>query len=102
MEEGLTRIFTWLQDLIDIANRDDHTAAFIFLDQEKAFDRDDHKFLFKVMGMFGIGDKFIYRIKRIYSNATSVLGINDFFSESIQLKRCVRQGYHLFYSHVLE
>ena len=81
-----------VRDLIDISNRDEDTAAFIFLDQEKAFDRVNHKFLFKVMEAFGIGNNFIDWIRRIYSNATSVLGINGFFSEKIQLKRGVRQG----------
>ena len=38
-----------VRDLIDLANRDDDTAAFIFLDQEKAFDRVNHEFLFKTM-----------------------------------------------------
>ena len=34
-----------LRDLIDLANKEDIEAAFIFLDQEKAFDRVDHEFL---------------------------------------------------------
>ena len=35
-----------IRDLIEMANKDDETAAFIFLDQEKAFDRVNHSFLF--------------------------------------------------------
>ena len=81
-----------VRDLIDIANRDNDTAAFIFLDQEKAFDRVNHKFLFRVMETFGIGENFVGWVRRIYSNATSVLGINGFFSEKIPLQRGVRQG----------
>ena len=81
-----------VRDLIDIANRDNDTAAFIFLDQEKAFDRVNHNFLFRVMETFGIGDTFIAWVRKIYSNATSILGINGFFSEKIPLKRGVRQG----------
>ena len=60
-----------VRDLIEIANRDDDTAAFLFLDQEKAFDRVNHNFLFKTMKTFGIGDTFINWVKTIYSNATS-------------------------------
>ena len=81
-----------VRDLIEIANRDDDTAAFIFLDQEKAFDRVNHKFLFKTMKTFGIGDTFINWVKNIYSNATSILNVNGHFSEKIPLQRGVRQG----------
>ena len=81
-----------IRDLIDLANKEDDTAAFIFLDQEKAFDRVNHDFLFKTMHSFGFGNNFIECIKVIYSNASSVLNINGFFSEKISLKRGVRQG----------
>ena len=81
-----------IRDLIEIANKNDETAAFIFLDQEKAFDRVNHDFLFKTMSAFGIGDNFINWIRIIYSNAKSVLNINGFFSELIPLNRGVRQG----------
>ena len=81
-----------VRDLIDLANRDDDTAAFIFLDQEKAFDRVNHEFLFKTMQAFGIGDTFINWVQTIYSNATSILNINGFFSDRILLLRGVRQG----------
>ena len=36
-----------IRDLIDLANKEDIPAAFLFLDQEKAFDRVNHNFLFK-------------------------------------------------------
>ena len=81
-----------VRDLIEMANRDDDTAAFLFLDQEKAFDRVNHDFLFKTMQAFGIGDTFISWVRTIYSNATSILNINGFFSEKIKLQRGVRQG----------
>ena len=81
-----------IRDLIDLANKEDDTAAFIFLDQEKAFDRVNHDFLFKTMHSFGFGKNFIEWIRIIYSNASSVLNINGFFSDRILLKRGVRQG----------
>ena len=54
-----------------MANKNDDTAAFVFLDQEKAFDRVNHEFLFKTMKAFGIGENFINWVKTIYSNASS-------------------------------
>ena len=52
-----------LRDLIDLVDKEDTEAAFIFLDQEKAFDRVDHDFLYKVMEAFGIGPEFIGWVK---------------------------------------
>ena len=81
-----------VRDLIDLANKNDDTAAFIFLDQEKAFDRVNHDFLFRTMEAFGFGENFIGWVRSIYSNASSVVSINGYFSERIPLGRGVRQG----------
>ena len=81
-----------IRDLIDIANKEDEQAAFIFLDQEKAFDRVNHNFLYKTMGAFGIGEEFIHWVSKVYSNASAVVNINGFLSKQISLKRGVRQG----------
>ena len=81
-----------IRDLIDIANQEDEPAAFIFLDQEKAFDRVDHDFLYKTMRAFGIGDIFIQWVNMIYSNASAVVDVNGFLSKQIPLNRGVRQG----------
>ena len=75
-----------------MANKEDDQAAFIFLDQEKAFDRVNHGFPFKTMNAFGIGEGFIQWVRTIYANATSVLNINGHLTQQIPLKRGVRQG----------
>ena len=67
-----------VRDLIEMANKDNDTAAMIFLDQEKAFDRVNHDVLYKTMSAFGIGENFINWVSTIYSNATSILSINTF------------------------
>ena len=76
-----------VRDLIDLANKEDDTAAFIFLDQEKAFDRVNHKFLFKVMRSFGFGESFIHWIHLLYSNATAVLNINGFLRTPFRIPK---------------
>ena len=81
-----------IRDLIQLANDEDDQVAFIFLDQEKAFDRVNHTFLFKTMRAFGIGEVFIGWVRKLYSNATSILNVNGHFSDRIPLKRGVRQG----------
>ncbi len=81
-----------IRDLIDLANQNDDTAAFIFLDQEKAFDRVNHSFLFRTMEAFGVGENFINWVSTIYSNAFSMVSINGYFAEKIPLRRGVREG----------
>ena len=51
-----------IRDLIDMANNDDDTAAFIFLDQEKAFARIEDDFPFKTHEGFGNWGNFCYSV----------------------------------------
>ena len=81
-----------LRDLIELSNHEDLDAAFIFLDQEKAFDRVDHDFLYQTLKTFGIGDNFITWIQKIYATAKTRIKVNGFLSPPISLKRGVRQG----------
>ena len=81
-----------VRDIIDLANKTDEDAALLFLDQEKAFDRVDHQFLYKVLEKFGFGDRFIRWIRLIYSNASTKINVNGFLTDNIPLKCGVRQG----------
>lgn len=81
-----------LRDLVDLINKDDSEGAFIFLDQEKAFDRVDHDFLFSTMSAFGIGEGFTEWLRVIYSNASTMVKVNGFFTKPIALKKGIRQG----------
>ena len=79
-----------LRDFIQLANNENLESAFIFLEQEKAFDRVNHEFLYKTMKAFGIGPAFIHWIRQIYSNATTRVKVNGFLSENIPFRRGVR------------
>ena len=81
-----------LRDLIQLSNNENLDSAFIFLDQEKAFDRVNHDFLYKMMHAFGIGTTFVNWVRRIYSNATIQVKVNGFLSGNILLNHGVRQG----------
>ena len=81
-----------LRDLINLSNQENLEAAFIFLDQEKAFDRVDHQFLHKTMNAFGIGKNFIQWVQQIYSTAVTRVKMNGFLSDPIPYGRGVRQG----------
>ena len=81
-----------IRDLIDHINKDNSEGALIFLDQEKAFDRVEHDFLFRTMSAFGIGDCFIDWLRVLYANATTRIKVNGFYTEPIPLTRGLRQG----------
>lgn len=81
-----------VQDLIDCINDSKLKAALIFLDQEKAFDRMSHKFIFKTLRKFGFKDNFIGWIETLYSDISSNVMVNGFETFSFQIKRGVRQG----------
>ena len=82
-----------LRDFIQLANNENLESTFIFLDQEKAFDRVNHEFLYKTMKAFGIGPSFIHWVLQIYSNATTRVKVNGFLSENIPLRRGVRHSF---------
>ena len=67
-------------------------AVFLNVDQEKAFDRVSHKFLFQVIEKFGFGVQFQNYIKTLYSGLNSKVLVNGFLSKPIDVKRSVRQG----------
>ena len=81
-----------LRDLIQLSNNENLDLAFIFLDQEKAFDCMNHDFLYKTMHAFGRGATFVNWVRRIYSNATTRVKVDGFLSGNIPLNRGVRQG----------
>ena len=81
-----------IRDLIDLAEKEESQAAFIFLDQKNAFDRVEHQFLFEVMEAFGFGEQFITWIKVLYANAYTKVKVNGHLTEEIPIRRGLRQG----------
>ena len=62
------------------------------LDLEKAFDRVDHSFLFKLLRRVGFGQSIVKIIKLLYSGASSRLKLNGRLTGGFDIKRSVRQG----------
>ena len=62
------------------------------LDAEKAYDRVEHDYLWKVLKAFGVPPGFIRTVEDIYLNAKSWVWINGWKTYSFRLKRGVRQG----------
>ena len=71
------------------SNEDD---LIIQLDQEKAYDRVEWEWLFKVLEHFNFGDKFIGYLKTLYKNARSSVLTNGYQSCYFDISRGIRQG----------
>ncbi|KAK3570108.1 hypothetical protein QTP86_011293, partial [Hemibagrus guttatus] len=64
-----------IRDILDISRLLDLKTGLIFLDQEKAFDRVEHEYLWKVLEAFGSNPGFVAMIRVLYSEIESVLKI---------------------------
>ena len=81
-----------IRDLIQLAENNNMNAAFLFLDQEKAFDRVNHALLFKAMRRYNIGDPFIRWVEQLYADAQCKVMLNGYFTDPLPLRCGVRQG----------
>lgn len=81
-----------VRDIIDYVEMDDLECYMLKLDQEKAFDRVCHDYLFSVLEKFGFGKKFISWIKIFYKDIFSTVKCNGFLSKYFPLKNSVKQG----------
>ena len=81
-----------IRDLIDYAEQEDIPLALLSLDQEKAFDRVDWGFLYRILDTFNFGPAFCRWIKLFYTNVESAVVINGWSSSFFSPSRGVRQG----------
>jgi len=72
--------------------KDDQCAALISLDQSKAFDRVDHRFLEAVLETAGFQPEFRKWIGIMYQSPTAVVQVNGKRSGVFPIERSVRQG----------
>ena len=81
-----------LRDIVYFANNRDIPCALVSLDQEKAFDRVDHNFLWKVMKGFSLSNDFMKWVKLLYNGACGKVMVNGFSSDTFPINCGVRQG----------
>lgn len=80
-----------VRDIFDFAFNNNINLGFLSLDQEKAFDRVDHAFLFETIKAFGFGE-FISMIRLLYNDATCMIKIAGGLSVPVKVNRGIRQG----------
>jgi len=81
-----------LRSVIDYVNQKELPCGILSLDQEKAFDRVNHKFLFNCLEQYGFGPHFISWIKLLYTDIHSSVIVNKYISSTFSVTRSVRQG----------
>ncbi|KAJ4923075.1 hypothetical protein JOQ06_027811 [Pogonophryne albipinna] len=81
-----------IRDVLEVSSSLGINTGLISLDQEKAFDRVEHSFLWKVMEKFWFSAGFIAKIKVLYNKIESVLKFNGGLCAPFRVCRGVRQG----------
>ncbi len=79
-------------DILEVSNLCNLDFGLISLDQEKAFDRVEHTYLWRTLSAFGFCQKCIDMTKVLYSSVESVLKINGGLCASFQVHRGIIQG----------
>ena len=81
-----------IRQILEKLNEDDTGAALINLDQSKAFDRVDHRFLEAIMKKAGFKSDFLRWINLLYKSPSSCVQVNGKRSRTFPITRSVRQG----------
>ncbi|XP_057179060.1 uncharacterized protein LOC130547275 [Triplophysa rosa] len=83
---------SFIRDILDCGKLFDLDFGLISIDQEKAFDRIEHVYLWSALKAFGFSPDFISMIKVLYCGVESVLKINGDLCSPFRVYRGVRQG----------
>jgi hypothetical protein len=70
-----------VRDVITLVESDELEGYVIKIDQEKAFDRVSHQYIFNVLKKFGFGDVFIKWIMIFYNKINSTVKCNGFLTK---------------------
>ncbi|KAI3376754.1 hypothetical protein L3Q82_000356 [Scortum barcoo] len=83
---------TLIRDILEVSGSLAVDTGLISIDQEKAFDRVEHKYLWQTLATFGFSPGFIAKIRVLYCDIASVLKINGGLSAPFRVQRGIRQG----------
>ncbi|OJT10530.1 Transposon TX1 uncharacterized 149 kDa protein [Trametes pubescens] len=78
--------------MMEWAEVSEENGAIVALDQEKAYDKISHDYLWRVLDRFGIPESFTGIIKALYGSAVTSVVINGVTSKTYRIYRGVRQG----------
>jgi len=78
--------------IINYADLLEENGVIIALDQEKAYDKIRHNYLWEMLRAFKLPEPFIQTIRSLYQNAETLVAINSIFSSHFKVRCGVRQG----------
>ncbi len=81
-----------LRDAVDLSFKENINMGFLSIDQEKAFARVDHGYLFSALSSFGFGERFISWVKLLYRDVSVLVKVGGGLSASVPVKIGIRQG----------
>jgi ribonuclease HI len=79
-------------EIIEYCELIDFEGCILSLDQEKAYDKIDHKYLWIILEKYGFPEKFIDHIKQLYRLAKTTVMVNGVRPDPVNVERGVRQG----------
>lgn len=83
---------TLIRHVLDVSSSLGVDTGLISVDQEKAFDRVEHQYLWQALAAFGFNPGFIAKIQVLYRDIASILKVNGGLAAPFNVERGVRQG----------
>jgi hypothetical protein len=81
-----------MSTIINYTEGMEEDSTIVALDQEKAYDKIKHDYLWEVLQTFNVPIEFIDIVKSLYENAHTSVAINGILSKPFKVTRGVRQG----------
>jgi hypothetical protein len=78
--------------IVDYAEAVDENGVIVGLDQEKAYDKIMHDYLWQTLVKYKFPDSFIATVRSLYENAETRVMVNGVLSSPFKVSRGVRQG----------
>lgn len=75
-----------IKRMIDLCESEEQNGLILALDQEKAYDKILHSYLWAVLEKLGLPDNTIHLIKSLYESAESAVMVNGELSEKFQIR----------------
>ena len=70
----------------------DKNGCIVALDQEKAYDKIDHEYLWQILTHYGFPMEFIGRIRELYKKTRKAIVVNGVVTKQYEVQRGVHQG----------